>query len=114
MTRRARPVEPAGGERRGAVFTWQTLRASDGRLETVDRWPSLGAVIWEMACTCWEEPGNRWLSYVVDDATGEIAATAIFGPGLVLLVTVRDGRRLCFPVPESYREAEYPLPSPLR
>ena len=86
------------------MFTWQTLRASDGRLETVDRWPSLGAVIWEMACTCWEEPGNQWLSYVVDDATGEIAATAIFGPGLVLLVTVSDGRRLCFPVPEFYRE----------
>ena len=87
------------------MFTWQTLRASDGRLETVDCWPSLGAVIWEMACTCWEEPGNQWLSYVVDDATSEIVATAIFGPGLVLLVTVSDGRRLCFPVPEFYREA---------
>ena len=48
---------------------------------------------------------NQWLSYVVDDATGEIAATAIFGPGLVLLVTVSDERRLCFPVPEFYREA---------
>ena len=58
----------------------------------------------QFGCAFWEEPGNQWLSYVVDDATGEIAATAIFGPGLVLLVTVSDGRRLCFPVPEFYRE----------
>jgi hypothetical protein len=59
---------------------------------------------------CWAA-GNQWLSYVVDDVTGEIAATAIFGPGLVLLVTVSDGRRLCFPVPEFYREPGSPLPS---
>lgn len=87
------------------MFTWQTLRAGDGRIETVDHWPTLGEVIWEMACSSWEEPGNHWLSYVVD-AAGQVVATAIFGPEMELLVTVSDGRRLRFPVPEFYREAE--------
>ena len=85
------------------MFTWQTLRASDGRIETVDSWPTLGAVIWEMACSSWEEPGNHWLSYVAEDATGLVVATAIFGPENALLVTVSDGRRLTFPLPEFYR-----------
>src|SRR5262249_3255968 len=87
------------------MFTWKTLRAGDGRIETVDCWPSLGDVIWEMACSSWEEPGNHWLSYVVDDS-GLVVATAIFGPDDALLVTVGDGRRFCFPVPEFYREPE--------
>jgi hypothetical protein len=85
------------------MFTWQTLRIADGRVETVDRWDSLGAVIWEMACSSWEEPGNHLLSFVVDDK-GQVVATAAFGPDLELLVTVGDGRRFCFPVPEFYRE----------
>ena len=55
-----------------------------------------------MACWSWEEPGNRWLSYVVD-AARLVVATAIFGPDDALLVTLTDGRRLCFPVPEGYR-----------
>ena len=62
-----------------------------------------GAVIWEMACSSWEEPGNHWLSYVVD-AGGQVVATAIFGPEDVLLVTISDGRRLRFPMPELYRD----------
>lgn len=85
------------------MFVWQTLRADSGRVELVDRWPTLAAVVWEMACSSWEEPGNHWLSYVVDDATGEVAATGIFGPGGELLVTLGDGRRFTFPVPEFYR-----------
>ncbi|AMV40261.1 hypothetical protein [Planctomyces sp. SH-PL62] len=84
------------------MFTWQTLRASDGRIETVDAWETLAAVIWEMACTSWEEPGNHWLSYVVDDA-GQVVATALFGPEESLLVTISDGRQLCLPMPEFYR-----------
>jgi hypothetical protein len=85
------------------MFTWQTLRASDGRIETVDAWPTLGAVIWEMACSSWEEPGNAWLSYVVDES-GQVVATAIFGPDDSLLVTISDGRQLRLPMPEFYRE----------
>lgn len=84
------------------MFTWRTLRASDGRIETVDAWETLGAVIWEMACTSWEEPGNDWLSYVVDDA-GQVVATALFGPEQSLLVTISDGRQLRLPMPEFYR-----------
>jgi hypothetical protein len=59
------------------MYTWCTLRVRDGRVETVDSWPTLGEVIWEMACSSWEEPGNEWLSYVVD-AAGVLVATAIF------------------------------------
>lgn len=85
------------------MFIWQTVRASDGRLETVDGWTTLGEIIWEMACSSWEEPGNAWLSYVVEEATGQVVATAIFGPEGELLVTLADGRRFRFPVPEFYR-----------
>jgi hypothetical protein len=84
------------------MFTWQTLRPGDGRIETVDSWPTLGEVIWEMACWSWEEPTNGWLSYVVD-AAGLVVATAIYGPDGALLVTLSDGRRFRFPVPEFYR-----------
>ena len=87
------------------MFIWQTVRAGDGRIETVDGWPTLGEVIWEMACSSWEEPGNTWLSYVVDDGAGLVVATGIFGPDGELLVTLSDGRRFCFPVPEFYRVA---------
>ena len=86
------------------MFTWQTLKASEGRIETVEHYPTLQAVIWEMACSSWEEPGNAWLSYVVADETGHVVATALFGPGLELLLTISDGRQLTLPVPEFYRE----------
>lgn len=91
------------------MYVWQTLRASDGRVETVDGWPTLPQVIWEMACSSWEEPGNGWLSFVIDDETGMVVATAIFGPEETLLVTLSDGRRFCFPVPEFYRDADSQL-----
>ncbi|WP_337173578.1 hypothetical protein [Paludisphaera sp.] len=84
------------------MFTWRTLRAGDGRIETIDAWETLAAVIWEMACTSWEDPGNHCLSYVVDDA-GQVVATALFGPEESLLVTISDGRRLRLPMPEFYR-----------
>jgi hypothetical protein len=86
------------------MFLWQTLRGNDGRIETVDGWATLGEVIWEMACSSWEEPDNGWLSYVVDESTGLVAATAIFGPQLELLVSTSDGRQFRFPVPELYRQ----------
>jgi hypothetical protein len=57
-----------------------------------------------MACSCWREPGNHCLSYIVEDATGLVAATAVFGRELDLLVTASDRRRWRFPVPEFYRE----------
>jgi hypothetical protein len=86
------------------MFVWHTVRGLDGRVETVDGWEALDALIAEMAVSSWEEPGNGWASYVTDDATGEVVAVAIFGPGLELLVTVADGRQLRYPVPEFYRE----------
>jgi hypothetical protein len=85
------------------MFTWCALRARDGRIEIVDRWPTLDEVLREMSGSSWEEPGNRWLSYVTDSA-GQVVATAIFGPDLQLLVTLADGRQLCFPQPKFYRE----------
>src|SRR5207249_2513684 len=87
-----------------AVLPCRKLRASDGRVETVDHWPTLGEVLWEMACHSWEDPANVWLSYVVEEATGLVAATAVFGPDGALLVACSDGRRFRFPVPEFYRE----------
>jgi hypothetical protein len=80
-----------GGRRR--VFVWHTVRGLDGRIETVDGWESLDALLAGMATSSWEEPGNGWASYVTDDVTGEVVVVvAIFGPGLELLVTVADGR----------------------
>jgi hypothetical protein len=69
------------------------------------RWPTLGEVIWEMVCSSWDEPGNHSLSYVVDESYGLVVATAIFGPDETLLVTVSDGRRHTFPLPEFSRQA---------
>jgi hypothetical protein len=86
------------------MFRWSTLRAGDGRVETVDCWPTIPEIIWEMACSSWEAPDNDWLSFVVDETSGLVVATAIFGPEGELLVTLTDGRRFCFPVPELYRQ----------
>jgi hypothetical protein len=86
------------------MFVWHTVRGLDGRIELVDGWESLDALIAEMADSSWEEPGNGWASYVTDDTAGEVVAVAIFGPGLELLVAVSDGRQLRYPVPEFYRE----------
>ena len=88
------------------MYVWHVVRAGDGRVGLVDGWESLDAVLAEMANSSWEEPDNRWASYVTDDSTGEAVAVALFGPGTELLVAVSDGRLLRFPVPESYRELE--------
>jgi hypothetical protein len=88
------------------MYHWHVVRAGDGHVELVDGWESLDAVIAEMADSSWEEPDNRWVSYVTDDSTGEAVAVALFGPGTELLVAVSDGRQLTFPVPERYREHE--------
>ena len=86
------------------MYLWHVVRAGDGRVERVDGWETLDAVIAEMADSSWEEPDNRRVSYVTDDSTGEAVAVALFGPGTELLVAVSDGRQLTFPVPERYRE----------
>jgi hypothetical protein len=88
------------------MYVWHVARAADGRVVLVDGWDTLDAVIAEMAALSWEEPGNAWASYVTDDITGDAVAVALFGPGMELLVTVSDGRQLCFPMPEFYREGE--------
>jgi hypothetical protein len=85
------------------MYVWHVIRVAAGRIELVDGWESLDALIAEMAKSSWEEPSNAWASYVTDDATGNAVALALFGPGMELLVTVSDGRRLSFPVPEFYR-----------
>jgi hypothetical protein len=86
------------------MFLWHVVRAGDGRVGLVDGWESLDAVLAEMAESSWEEPDNKWVSYVTDDGTGDAVAVAMFGPGTELLVAVSDGRQLRFPVPEHYRE----------
>jgi hypothetical protein len=88
------------------MYVWHVVRAGDGRVGLVESWETLDAVIAEMASSSWEEPDNRWASYVTDDSTGEAVAVALFGPELQLLVAVSDGRQLRFPVPERYREHE--------
>ena len=57
-----------------------------------------------MALLAWEQAGNHWTDYLVDEQTGEAVAVAIFGPEQELLVTCADGRRLTFEMPASYRE----------
>jgi hypothetical protein len=86
------------------MYVWHVVRAGDGRVELVDGWDSLDAVIAEMAASSWEEPDNTGASYVTDDSTGEAVAVALFGPALELLVAVSDGRLLRFAMPERYRE----------
>ena len=86
------------------MYTWHVVRAGDGRVELVDSWETLDVVIAEMASSSWEEPDNKWASLVTDESTGDAVAVALFGPGMELLVSVSDGRQLCFPVPERYRE----------
>ena len=86
------------------MYLWHVVRAGDGRVELVDSWETLDAVIAEMAESSWEEPDNKWVSYVTDDGTGEAVAVAMFGPDTELLVAVSDGRQLRFPVTERYRE----------
>lgn len=86
------------------MFTWQTLRAKDGLIQTVDGWASLEEIIGEMASSSWEEPSNQWLSFVFDETTGHVVATGLFGPEGELLVSVSDGRQLRFPMPEFYRD----------
>ncbi len=88
------------------MYLWHVVRAGDGRVQLVDGWETLDAVIAEMANSSWEEPDNNWMSYITDDCTGEAVAVALFGPGTELLVAVSDGRQLTFPVPERYREDE--------
>ena len=88
------------------MFVWHAIRAGDGRVALVDGWETIEAVIAEMAESSWEEPDNKWVSYVTDDGTGDAVAVAIFGPGAELLVAVSDGRQLRFEMPERYREQE--------
>lgn len=87
------------------MYVWNTIKGTDGRVEVVDGWESLDALLAEMAASSWEEPGNARASYVTDDATGDVVIVALFGPERVLLVTVSDGRQLRYPVPEFYRQA---------
>ena len=86
------------------MYVWHVVRGAERRVETIDGWPTLEAVLAEMAASSWEEPDQGWASYVTDQATGDVAAVALFGPGLELLVAVADGRQLRFPVPDFYRE----------
>jgi hypothetical protein len=82
--------------------TWQTLRVATNRIEIIECYPTLDDCIREMALLAWEEPSNAWFDFVTDDESGEVVATGIFGPGLELLVTCADGRKLTFEMPESY------------
>lgn len=86
------------------MYVWRTVRGRDGRIGMIDGWESLDALLAEMAASSWEDPGNAWASYVTDDATGEVVAVALFGPGMEVLVAVSDGRQLSLSVPERYRD----------
>jgi hypothetical protein len=86
------------------MFTRNAVRGADNRVEIVDGWPSLDAVLAEMAASAWEEPSNTWMNFVVNDETGEVVASSLFGPGLDLLITCADGRRLRVEIPAQYSE----------
>jgi hypothetical protein len=86
------------------MIFWHSIRAGTGRLEVIEAYHTLEDAIRDMALLAWEEPGNHWTDYLVDEQTGEAVAVAIFGPEQELLVTCADGRRLVFEMPESYRE----------
>ena len=63
------------------MYLWHVVRAGDGRVELVDGWETLDALIAEMADSSWEEPDNRWVSYVTDDSTGEAVVRVRAGHG---------------------------------
>lgn len=86
------------------MYAWHVVRGADGRVEAIDAWQSLDAVIAEMVAISWDQPDCDWASYVTDDDTGAVAAVALFGPDRELLISVADGRQLRFPAPDIYRK----------
>ena len=81
------------------MITWHTAGAE--KTEVVESFPDVEAALAELASSSWEEPTNRWISYLTDER-GEAVAVAIFGPARELLVAVSDGRQLAFAMPEFY------------
>jgi hypothetical protein len=86
------------------MIFWHTVRAGTGDMEVVEAYHTLEDAIRDLQVQAWEEPGNHWTDYLVDEQTGEAVAVAIFGPEQELLVTCADGRKLTFEMPESYKE----------
>jgi hypothetical protein len=86
------------------MITWHTIQADTGHMEIVEAFDGLEEALAEMRLLAWEEPSNRYADYLLDQNTGEAVVVAIFGPEQELLVTCADGRRLSFPMPDSYRQ----------
>jgi hypothetical protein len=86
------------------VIFWNTIQADTGRVEVIEAYHSVEDAIKDMSLQAWEEPSNRWADYLMDEQTGEAVGVAIFGPEQELLITLADGRRLTFEMPERYKE----------
>ncbi len=84
------------------TYTWRVLTVATGRIDDVEGYETLGAAVWDIANSSWEDPTNASLSFVVCD--GQVVATGLFGPGSDLQVVLSDGRRFRFGEPESYRQ----------
>lgn len=87
------------------MYTWKVASGRD-KVETIEGYETLEDVLQEMAASSWEDDTNEWVSFVVDEDTGHVVATGLFGPDRSLLVTVADGRVYTVPVPEFYRNAQ--------
>lgn len=87
------------------TFTWNTLDARTGRIEVIDCYTSMEDAIRDMQLWWWEE-SRPSVDYVTNDDTGAVAAVAMSGAERELFITTYDGRRLEFPMPDSYREVE--------
>ncbi len=85
------------------MIFWHTVQAGTGRMEVIEAYHTVEDAIRDMAQMAWEQPTRRWTDYLMDEQTAEAVAVAIFGPEQELLVTLADGRRLAFEMPEFYR-----------
>ncbi len=86
------------------MFTWYAFLGQNGRSELIESHETLDEALADIAKTAWEEPSNTWSNLLVDDSSGDVVATTIFGPQKELLVTLSDGRHLEYPVPRFYRD----------
>jgi hypothetical protein len=83
------------------MITWYCMRPSTGAIDIVECYETLDSAIAEMELLAGEDPTNQWINYVVDES-GDVIATGLYGPEMELIVTCADGRRLTFPMPDTY------------
>ena len=86
------------------MIFWHSVEAGTGHLEVVEAYHTLEDALRDVRLLAWEEAGNHYVNYLMDENTGEAVAIALFGPEMEMVVTCADGRHLTFPMPDTYKE----------